>query len=149
MCKGKFLVYNPGYGVFKFGVVPELFYKVLKNTTVLVLNHHELAHLNKVGFVSWKTCGPKILIVTKGGRGCTVYTPEAESDVPGYKTAAVDASGAGDAFNAGFIAARLRNYAVYDAARVANAAASFIVEKWGCQTNLPTWEQVLKRYEQL
>lgn len=149
MCKGKFLVYNPGYGVFKYDEVPEMFYNILKNTSVLVLNHHELAHLKKIGFDSWKTCGPKILIVTKGDRGCSVYTQEAESDVPGYKTTAVDASGAGDAFNAGFIAARLRNYAVYDAAKVANATASFIVEKWGCQTNLPTWDLVMKRYDQI
>ena len=149
MCKGKFLVYNPGYGVFKFDAVPDLFYKILKNTSVLVLNHHELAHLKKIGFESWEKQGPKILIVTKGDRGCSVYTHESEVEVPGYKTSAVDASGAGDAFNAGFIAARLRNYAVCDAAKVANATASFIVEKWGCQTNLPTWEQALKRYEMI
>lgn len=149
MCRGKFLVYNPGYGVFKFEEIPEIFYRILKNTSVLVVNHHELAHLKKIGFDSWKKHGPKILIVTKGERGCSVHTHETEFEVPTYKTSVVDASGAGDAFNAGFIAARLRGFSVYDSARAANATASYIVEKWGCQTNLPTWEMVMSRYEQI
>lgn len=149
MCRGKFLVYNPGYGVFKFDEVPDIFYKILKNTGVLVLNHHELSHLKKIGFDPFANNGTKVLLVTKGDKGCSVYAGETEIDVPAYKTDVVDASGAGDAFNAGFIAGRLRKYEVYDAVKLGNAAASFIVEKWGCQTNLPSWDMVLKRYETL
>jgi sugar/nucleoside kinase (ribokinase family) len=70
-------------------------------------------------------------------------------DVPAYRTNVVDASGAGDAFNAGLIAAHLRGYDIYEAVKVGNATASYIVEEWGCQTNLPTWNQVLERYSKI
>lgn len=147
MARGKFIVYNPGYGVFKFEEIPDMFYKILRNTSILVLNHHELLHLKKLGFSMRSNLGPKTFLVTKGGKGCSIYGRETDINVPAYETSAVDASGAGDAFNAGFIAAKLRGFDIYDSVKIGNATASFIVEKWGCQTNLPSWEQVMKRCE--
>jgi len=148
-CKNGFLVYNPGYGVFGFESVPKKFYKILKNVNVLVLNDHELRHLKKMDFSISSKLGPKVFIITRGDKGCMVYSKEAQITVPIYKTESVDASGAGDAFNAGFIAAHLKGFETYDAVKFANAAASFIVEKWGCQTNLPTWDMVEQRYEKI
>ena len=66
-----------------------------------------------------------------------------------YKTRVVDASGAGDAFNAGYIAGILRGHDTYTAVKLGCAAASFVIEQWGCQTNLPTWEAVMKRYGEM
>ena len=150
MGKDKFIVYNPGYGVFKFEEVPDIFYKILKKTSVLILNHHELEHLKKLGFNPWKkNLGPKVFLVTKGDEGCTIYSGKQEMNVPVYKTKSLDGSGAGDAFNAGFIAGQLRKYDLLNSVKLGNATASFIVEKWGCQTNLPTWDAVLSRYEQI
>ncbi|RLI93584.1 MAG: hypothetical protein DRO92_04000 [Candidatus Altiarchaeales archaeon] len=148
-CRNKFLVYNPGYGVFKFDEIPKEFYQILRNCNVLVLNHHELEHLKEIGFKLDFKLGPKVFIITKGKKGCTVYFKGAQIHVPVYKTKVVDPSGAGDAFNAGFIAAHLRGYDIYDSVKIANATASFIVEKWGCQTNLPTWNDVINRYNKL
>ncbi|MEA3254717.1 MAG: PfkB family carbohydrate kinase [Candidatus Altiarchaeota archaeon] len=146
MCRNKFLVYNPGYGVFKFKDIPEKFYRILKNANVLVLNHHELQHLKKLGFNIRSTPGPKVFLITRSDRGCNIYSKGAEVNVSSFKTNVIDSSGAGDAFNAGFIAGQLRNFDVYDSVKMGNAAASFIVEKWGCQTNLPTWEMAMDRY---
>ncbi|MBN2013805.1 MAG: hypothetical protein JW778_01360 [Candidatus Altiarchaeota archaeon] len=148
-CRRAFLVYNPGYGVFRFKTVPESFYKILKNTDVLVLNHHELQHLKGIGFKLGFNLGPSVFLITKGGMGCNIYSKNAEINVPAYKTTVVDAAGAGDAFNSGFIAAHVRGFDVYNAVKVGNATASFIVEEWGCQTNLPTWEMVMERYKKL
>ncbi len=148
-CRNKFLVYNPGYGVFRFKKVPEKFYKILKNTDVLVLNHHELQHLRGIGFKLTFNIGPKIFLITRGGGGCNIYSKGAEINVPSFKTNVVDASGAGDAFNAGFIAAHIRKFDTYNAVRIGNATASFIVESWGCQTNLPTWDMVMDRYRKI
>lgn len=148
-CRGKFVVYNPGYGVFKFDKIPPDFKAVLKRTTVLILNEHELEHLRGLGFDISFPQGPKIFIVTKGKKGCSVFARSTEVDIKAYPTKVVDASGAGDAFNAGFITAQLRGDDVYDAARAGNAAASFIAEQWGCQTNLPTWDQVLERFNKI
>ncbi len=148
-CRHRFLVYNPGYGVFRFKKIPEEFYKILKNTDVLVLNHHELGHLKDRGFKLGFNLGPKVFLITRGVDGCSIYSKGAEINVPAYKTGVVDASGAGDAFNAGLITAHIRKFDIYNAVKIGNATASFIVEEWGCQTNLPTWEMVLERYRRI
>ncbi len=147
--RNRFLVYNPGYGVFDFESVPKKFYQILKNVNVLVLNDHELRHLKTIGFSISHRLGPSVFIITRGEKGTISYSNGVQMTVPVYKTDSVDASGAGDAFNAGFIAAHLRGFETHDAINFANATASFIVEKWGCQTNLPTWEMVKRRYDEL
>jgi sugar/nucleoside kinase (ribokinase family) len=143
--RNRFTVYNPGYGVFKFDGIPRVFRTVMAESDVVVINHHELKHLEKNGF-RMKAAPGQTFIVTKGASGASVYEKNTRVDVPAYQTKVVDASGAGDAFNAGFITGRIRGYDIYEAVKLGNAAASYIVEDWGCQTNLPTWEQVLERY---
>jgi ribokinase len=147
--ENKFVVYNPGYGVFKFEKISRDFKTILKNVDVLILNQHELDHLRSLGFKIKFTLGPKFFIITKGAKGCSIYAKSTEVNVNAYETEVVDASGAGDAFNAGFISAYLRGEDVYDAAKAGNATSSFIVEKWGCQTNLPSWEEVLERRKKI
>lgn len=142
-------VYNPGYGVFGFEKIPRDFELVVKNVDILVLNRHEAEHLESLGFNPKKARGPSSVIITKGGKGCSVYTKSTEVDVCAFKSKVVDASGAGDAFNAGLITALLRGHEIYDAVKIGNATASFVVEEWGCQTNLPAWENVLERYSQI
>jgi nucleoside kinase len=145
---GKFKVYNPGYGVFKFDRVPRVFRTVMNECDVVVLNHHELDNLEKIGYRMKPGIG-QTYIITRGGKGASVYAKNTRVDVPAYQTKVVDASGAGDAFNAGFMAGHLRGYDIYESVKLGNATASFIVEEWGCQTNLPTWDQVLERYNRI
>ncbi|MFH0860976.1 MAG: PfkB family carbohydrate kinase [Candidatus Altiarchaeota archaeon] len=144
-CKNKFVVYNPGYGVFKFDKIPEQFTRILKKTDVLILNEHELDHLRSIGFMIKFPMGPEMIIVTRGRKGSSVYAKNTEVTVGAYRTKVVDSSGAGDAFNAGFIAAHVRGHDIYESVKFGNATASFVVEGWGCQTNLPTWDKVVER----
>ncbi len=146
-CRNKFLVYNPGYGVFKFKKVPEDFYKIIKNTNVLILNQYELEYLKGIGFSIRYNMGPKIFLITRGKEGCDVYSKDAKIKVPAFKTRVIDTSGAGDAFNAGFMVGYLRGFDTYESVKIGNVVASFIVEKWGCQTNLPGWDAMMDRYK--
>ncbi|MFH1055105.1 MAG: PfkB family carbohydrate kinase [Candidatus Altiarchaeota archaeon] len=141
-------VYNPGYGIFKMDRVPRAFKTVVEGSDVIVLNHHELKHLERLGF-KIKPDKNQTLIVTKGAEGASVFAKDTRVDVPAYKTKVVDEAGAGDAFNAGLITGRMKGYDIYESVKLANATASYVVEAWGCQTNLPTWEQVLERYERI
>jgi sugar/nucleoside kinase (ribokinase family) len=142
------IVYNPGYGVFEFERLPKTFRSVVSGCDYVVLNHHELKHLEKIGFVMKARPG-QTFIITKGADGASVYARNTRVDIPAYQTKVVDASGAGDAFNAGFMAGRLRGYDIYDSVKLGNAAASYIVEEWGCQTRLPSWEQTMERFERI
>jgi nucleoside kinase len=141
-------VYNPGYGIFRFEKIPATFRWVMKESDIIVLNHHELKHLQSLGY-KVNVTPEQVFIVTRGADGASVHAKDTKVDIPPYKTKAVDASGAGDAFNAGMIAAKLRGYDIYESVKIGNATASYIVEEWGCQTNLPTWEQVMERYEKI
>jgi len=148
-CRSKLLVYNPGYGVFEFTTIPEDFKQILSKTSVLILNQHELDHLMALGFKIGGSHGPKTTIITKGAKGCSVYGRNTEVDIGGFKTDVIDASGAGDAFNAGFIAGQVKGYDIFDSVRFGNATASFIVEAWGCQTNLADWDKVKNRFNSI
>jgi ribokinase len=147
--RGKYVVYNPGYGVFDFASIPKDFTDVLKHTNVLILNQHELEHLKTLGFrISFKL-GPQVFIITKGERGCSVYAQSTEIDIGTYRTKVMDEAGAGDAFNAGYMTGILRGHDIYSAAKIGAATASFVIEKWGCQTNIPSWDAVMKRYNEI
>ena len=72
------------------------------------------------------------VIVTLAERGALVLVDGREDLVPGYRAAGVvDQTGAGDAFAAGLAIALAEERELIDAARFANAVASFAVEAVG------------------
>ncbi len=86
------------------------------------------------------------LYVTAGSRGSTVYRGGQTTAIPPVRAAAViDATGAGDAYSAGVIAALTQGMTATDAALIGSANASFTVEAVGAQSNLPDWTRLLDR----
>ena len=61
--------------------------------------------------------------------------------VPGFAVDVVDTVGAGDAFNAGFIAARLRGLRIPEALRWGNAVAAFTITQSGARST-PTIDEL-------
>ena len=59
----------------------------------------------------------------------------------------VDATGAGDAFRAGFYAGLYRGYDTVQSLVIASAVSSYVVESVGALSNTPTWDQVMERAE--
>lgn len=57
----------------------------------------------------------------------------------------VDATGAGDTYRAGFYCGLYHGFDVRDSLILASATASFTVEKVGALTNIPSWENVMRR----
>jgi sugar/nucleoside kinase (ribokinase family) len=93
------------------------------------------------------THGPSTIVVTEGSRGSRWYVPGAETLVPAVATEAfVDSTGAGDSFVAGALYGLVRRWQFVEAGAFAATVASFVVEAWGCQTNLPSLEQAASRY---
>ena len=56
--------------------------------------------------------GKRIVVARQGSKGVLVATDMETLYVPAFQTQVVDTLGAGDAFNGGFIAARLANYSL-------------------------------------
>ena len=67
----------------------------------------------------------RTVIARNGKEGYLVVTDDEEREYPSYDVEAVDTTGAGDSFNAGFIAARLEGKDVYEACAYANAVAGY------------------------
>jgi len=153
LCKKNknFVVFNPGYGVFELSKGDrEKLEKILKFVDVFVVNEEEYKICTEKNLKEAINFGnKKILIITKGANGADVITNSNTIHVDAYKTKAVNESGAGDAFNAGFIAAHLKNFNLIDCVRFGNATASFVVESHGCQTSPIEWNKVMERFNKL
>ncbi len=87
--------------------------------------------------------GVGIAVVKLGDAGCLVKTAHERVRVPGYPVQVVDATGAGDAFAAGFLAARVWGWDLERTARFACALAGISVTGFGVATALESKAQVL------
>jgi nucleoside kinase len=94
--------------------------------------------------------GPERIFVTRGTSGSRIFEKETYRDVD-IVTASkiVDTTGAGDAYVGGTMTAILRGLSDVEAARIGATVSSFVVEAWGCQTNLPDWNDVIHRKERI
>jgi 1D-myo-inositol 3-kinase len=86
----------------------------------------------------------RIAVMTQGPKGCVVFTNGLERHVPGFPTREVDPTGAGDVFAGAFLIRLQETGDPFQAARFANATASFCVEALGI-TGIPTRAQVEER----
>jgi 2-dehydro-3-deoxygluconokinase len=92
--------------------------------------------------------GPTIVALTLGDEGALVATKERREWVAPMKVKAVDATGAGDAFDGAFLAEYLRTGDPFGAGRYANVAAALSTEGYGAVAPLPrrpAVEAALKR----
>ncbi|TCP46861.1 2-dehydro-3-deoxygluconokinase [Tamaricihabitans halophyticus] len=72
------------------------------------------------------------IVVKDGARGALVWTPNGEIEVPAERVAEpVDSTAAGDAFNAGYLAARLTGSAPPEAAAAGHAIAARVIQQPG------------------
>ncbi|HWL11689.1 MAG TPA: ribokinase [Ureibacillus sp.] len=92
---------------------------------------------------------PNKIIVTIGGDGAAYNDGTDLVKVPGFKTKAVDTTGAGDTFNGAFAHAITAGQSMQEAVRFANIAASLSVEKFGAQGGMPQIDKVTERLEGL
>lgn len=83
------------------------------------------------------------VIIKLGSRGCFFKSAKERFSLPPCAIRAVDATGAGDNFVAGFTAEKLRGASDYDALRFANACGAICTTAVGAGTALKSREQVL------
>jgi ribokinase len=82
--------------------------------------------------------GPKAVIITLGSEGVLLSTKEIQESFPAFKVSnVVDTTGAGDAFNAGFISAYLGNNSLEDCVKKGQATAALKIQGIGAQKSLP------------
>jgi ribokinase len=88
------------------------------------------------------------VIVTYDASGSKIYNGGTEVTIPVVTVEALDPTGAGDAYRAGFLLAYTRGYSLEVCGKIGSTVASFAVQSIGCQTDLPTWDVMKARYEE-
>ena len=85
---------------------------------------------------------PSIIIYKMGEKGSTVITKEKEQNFGIFKVEAIKPTGAGDAFNGGFISSILQGYSLEDSIKRGSANAAIVVTKVGCSTAMPNTDEL-------
>jgi ribokinase len=115
---------------------------IIKKTCVLMPNAIELTLLTGEidyckGADSMIGRGIKIVAVKLGGDGCYVTDGRERHLIEPFKVKAVDTTGAGDAFCAGFLYGLVNSKGLLECGRLGNFVASRCVTKMGARTGLP------------
>lgn len=84
------------------------------------------------------------VVLKLGERGCMIRDASAWREVPALRVSAMDTTGAGDAFAAAYIRARLRGFSPAARALLANAAGAAASCVIGAGENMPAAEAALK-----
>ena len=86
--------------------------------------------------------GVKIVAVKLGDKGCYVTNGEEKKTIAPFKVPVVDTTGAGDAFNAGFLYGLIQNKTLGECGRIGNFVAAKSVMKMGARDGLPKEEDL-------
>ncbi len=89
--------------------------------------------------------GAGTVVLKMGARGCLLCHGQERILVPAFAAKVVDTTGAGDCWDAGFIAALAHGEETPMAARIGNACASFCVGAIGGTTGVPDYSAVKRR----
>jgi sugar/nucleoside kinase (ribokinase family) len=85
--------------------------------------------------------GVKVVGLKLGEEGCYLRTMDREVRVPGLKVNAVDGTGSGDAWDAGFLCGLVRGWDLERTARFANAVGALCVMEVGATAGVRTLEE--------
>jgi ribokinase len=126
--------------------------KLLRSVTVLTPNESEAELLTGVRVASeaeakkaaaqLRRRGPRLVIITRGKRGCYVAGDDFEGGVPAFKVRPIDTTAAGDVFNGALAVALAEEKLLREAVRFASAAAALSVTKLGAQPSAPTRREI-------
>ncbi|NHW23271.1 MAG: carbohydrate kinase family protein [Archaeoglobales archaeon] len=115
---------------------------ILERTTIFLPNRSEIERLFGMDYrKSADKClelGIQIVAVKLGSEGCWIRTEEKEISVKPFRVRVVDTTGAGDAFNAGFLYGYLRGKSLEECGKIGNYVASLCIQKIGARSGLPS-----------
>lgn len=147
--KSKFASFDPGQDLLRY--TPDQLEIILANIDILFSNNHEMDRMCDMLGLEREALVASVpmVVTTRGAEGSLLCMDGEEHHIPAVKVNAVDPTGAGDGYRAGFLVAFARGYAPLDCCRVGAVVSSFVVEKAGTQTNLPDWDKMLERYRKV
>ena len=146
--KAEFSSFDPGQDLIKY--TKEQLLSIIENIDILFANHHEIKGMSEKTGLSKEALLKEIpvSVITMSGEGSELHLKGDTKKIPAIKVRLADPTGAGDAYRAGFLTAYQKGYSEETCCKIGTTAASFVVEKTGCQTNLCDWERMKSRYHE-
>lgn len=139
--------FDPGQDLGMYS--PKKLKEVISNSNILFGNHHEIKRIQEslaVDINGLMELGPEIVLTTCGKEGSIIYSiDEGKFEIDSIYRPAVDPTGAGDSYKAGFLSQFINGKTLEESAKFASSVSSFVVEKQGCQTNMPSYEDAYNR----
>lgn len=139
--------FDPGQDLGMYS--PKKLKEVITHSDILFGNHHEIKRIQDslgVDINGLMEIGPEIVIKTCGKEGSFVYSvDEGKIEIDSIYRPAVDPTGAGDSYRSGFLSRFINGSSLEESAKFASSVSSFVVEKQGCQTNMPSYEEAYNR----
>ncbi|MBI2019614.1 hypothetical protein HYS95_03040 [Candidatus Daviesbacteria bacterium] len=129
---------------------PEDLQNMIKGAEILIGNDYEMELLStKIQVPSTKLLEEvKILITTLGEKGSIIQTKEQTLQINAGKVIqAVDPTGAGDAYRAGFLAGYSKNMDLKICGQMGSVAACYAVEIYGTTNHTFDLQQFKQRYK--
>lgn len=129
--------------------IPKKILRLLPQVDLLFVSSDEAAILMgrsdpREAFLRFERAGAKEIVMKLGKRGCLISDGGVLREVPSFAVRVVDSTGAGDAFTAAFLQARMRGWSPREAALVANAAGAAAASRVGAGTMLSDIAGTLK-----
>lgn len=126
-----------------------IYKKIMKEMDIIIGNDLEFNIANNStdglqlakDFINKK---PSIIIYKMGEKGSQVFTKEKELSFGIFKVEAIKPTGAGDAFNGGFISSFLQGFSLEDSIKRGSANAAIVVTKVGCSSAMPDSSELEK-----
>jgi ribokinase len=129
--------------------IPKKILRLLPQVDLLFVSSEEAAILTgrsnpRESFLQFERTGTREIVMKIGKRGCLISDGGILREVPSFAVRVVDSTGAGDAFTAAFLQARMRGWSTLEAALVANAAGAAAASRVGAGTMLSDVAGTLK-----
>lgn len=125
---------------------------LLKKVTIVTPNEVEASILTGIKVVDADSAkqaaewflarGVQRVVITMGGMGAFIADGDKRVMTPAFKVNAIDTTGAGDAYNGGFVAALAEGCDMIEASRFAAATAALSVQKMGTTPSMPTRAEI-------
>ncbi len=124
--------------------------KVLRNTTLLILNKEEAEAIAGKGAIkdllyTLSAMGPKTVVITDGKNGAYAYDSRECLHILAHKIKVMETTGAGDAFAASFLYGLIRKNSTHFALRMGLANSESVISGRGAKKNLLTSRAILER----
>jgi sugar/nucleoside kinase (ribokinase family) len=94
-----------------------------------------------------RQCGARRVVLKLGPRGCLVSDAKGNVQLPSIAQEILDTTGAGDCFDAGFIAGLVNGLDDVAAARIGSAAAAACIRNVGGAVGIPSYQTLLGHHE--